>query len=67
MPITYLSYADLDADYEDIDCEDCGRKFFVDPKIQEKNPQRKCLTCRRAAAVWEAQLTDCQRSRDGHD
>lgn len=36
MPITYLSYADLDADYEDIDCEDCGRKFFVDPKIQER-------------------------------
>lgn len=42
-----FSYDELDADYEDVDCEDCGLKFFVDPQIQAKNPQSKCARCRK--------------------
>ena len=47
MPVTYVSYADLDADYEDIDCADCGVKFYVDPQQQAAHPVTRCWECRK--------------------
>lgn len=47
MELIELSYAELDADYEDVDCADCGLKFFVDPKAQAENPQTICARCRK--------------------
>ena len=44
-----MSYIEITGDYEDVDCEDCGLKFFIDPaNYSDGKPiPRKCERCRK--------------------
>lgn len=47
---------DDDCDFEDVDCEDCGRKFFVRPSAYagtNKPWPTRCEKCRKAKASWD--------------
>jgi hypothetical protein len=53
-----LNYMQFEAavDYYDVDCEDCGHKFFVGPdyNFQQENAKR-CTKCKRIKIEFEAE------------
>lgn len=47
--------SDDDIDFEDVDCEDCGHKFFVRPSSYKDKPwPARCDRCRKSKASWDS-------------
>lgn len=41
-------YIEIQGDYEDVDCEDCGIKFFINPDNYKDKPiPKKCTRCQK--------------------
>ena len=61
-PIFHPGDEDTEYDFEDVDCEDCGRKFYIRPSLYTKEAQERRRQQGLPERPWPTRCDGCAKA-----
>jgi hypothetical protein len=54
-------YEDAESDFEDVDCEDCGIKFYIRPSLYTEEAQARRVAAGLLKKPWPTKCPRCEK------